>query len=136
MAKKAFESNFKNVSRRIKATAEKRVFAMANEHRNELVKTLSGGRSGHVYRIPGTGKTYTASAPGESPASPTGRLRTSFQITTRRTRQGPEARIGSRLPYALELERGNSRVRPRPYFVKSFKKARPKMLKIIERKWF
>ncbi len=118
---------------------------------------LRGERHGRVYRVPETkgvylkdaqgnfvidpktgkrkkrrGKVryYTASAPGEPPASPTGRLRNSIQYVLIRTEEKDRveitAMIGSNVEYAGWLEHGSKFMAPRPYL-------RPTWLK--ERNW-
>lgn len=115
---------------------------------------LRGERHGRVYRVPNTkgvylkdaqgnfvidpkrkrrrGKVryYTASAPSEPPASPTGRLRNSIQYVLYRAESGSRveitAMIGSNVEYARWLEHGSKFMAPRPYL-------RPTWLK--ERNW-
>ena len=46
-----------------------------------MIGSMTGQKSGRVYKIPGTDRTYQASAPGQAPAAPTGFLRTSITIS-------------------------------------------------------
>ena len=46
-----------------------------------MIASMTGQKSGRVYKIPGTDRTYQASAPGQAPAAPTGFLRTSITIS-------------------------------------------------------
>lgn len=90
----------------------------ANEWRNAILRTLTGNRSGKEYRVPGTSKMYTASAPGEAPASVTGDLRTSYTVVVI---SDTEAVVGTPLLKALYLEKGTKvdgtqRIAPRPHF--------------------
>ena len=45
-----------------------------------MIGSMTGQKSGRVYKIPGTDRTYQASAPGQAPAVRTGFLRTSITI--------------------------------------------------------
>ncbi len=78
----------------------------------------SGRRSGRIYG------THRASAPGERPASKSGRLASSFLY-----KSGSEdlivannAKSKQGAPYPLFLEEGTSKMLPRPYFVKTNKR--------------
>jgi hypothetical protein len=55
-----------------------RAYRASNELRNAALYVLRGQRSGRRYKIPFTGKTYQASAPGEPPAVRTGVFRLSW----------------------------------------------------------
>lgn len=88
---------------------------------NAVKKTLSGPRSGRIYRGR-RGRLHQASAPGEPPATQTGKLRQSITMSE------PEwvgwnvsVDIGSNQPQARRLEYGGVdrrgvRILPRPYF--------------------
>jgi hypothetical protein len=45
-----------------------------------MIASMTGQKSGRVYKIPGTDRTYQASAPGQAPAVRTTFLRTSITI--------------------------------------------------------
>ena len=111
------------------------------------------------YRLsrPGTGKTYAtgaktkrykyhrASAPGMPPAVMTGRLRAS--ITHNVTgKVGPSlpnpggdlkkeirAYVGTNVSYGYSLERGTSKILPRPWFYITVQAQAPRVLRIIEK---
>lgn len=102
------------------------------------------GPSGNVYKVPGTTQTYyQASAPGEPPASRLGYLRSTIGWFVERNQgilgKGLEIRgtIGSPMPYSPFLEFGTSKMKKRPFFYPSFKKARRDVRRILGgRKWF
>lgn len=81
-------------------------------HKAVLQKLRGGGRTGEQYRIPGGARTYTASAPGEPPAVRTGRHLSMWDFTF--SKDGTVGRVGNTLKYALYLERGTSKMAPRP----------------------
>lgn len=70
---------------------------------------LTGTRSGRLYRR--HGRLMRASAPGEPPASVTGRLARSLETAA----DGDAVVIASEVDYALYLERGTRRLAPRPF---------------------
>lgn len=76
---------------------KQKVEAVATDLRNEIVQAMDPGpaRTGHEYRVPGTGtidpesgktkrstgRTYKASAPGQPPAVRTGTYRDAWQVS-------------------------------------------------------
>lgn len=60
---------------------------------------------------PNLSSEHQASAPGEAPATDTGRLVTSIKVK----RTGTEGTVGSQLDYAFYLEYGTLRMEPRPW---------------------
>lgn len=94
-----------------------------------VIQELTGPRSGRMYQIPGTAQKYTASAPGEPPASRTGDLRTSYRFQV----QDEYAEIGSPLDYAPMLEYGTRKMAPRPHLMPAFQKARAQIIDALER---
>ena len=77
-----------------------------------------GAASGRVYKR--GSRTHQASAPGQYPASDTGRLMGSInsEITPK------EAIVGTNLVYGMYLEFGTSRMAPRPWLLPSFERAK------------
>lgn len=70
---------------------------------------LTGPRSGRVYRS--HGRVHRASAPGEPPASVSGRLAASLEAVD----DGEALLVASEVDYALYLERGTATMAPRPF---------------------
>ena len=98
---------------------------------NEIKRTLSGPRSGKKYRVPGTKRYYTASAPGEPPAVRTGRLRNSIKYKLVRGFMRAKGEVGSSLDYAAQLEFGTSKMAPRPYLRPTYEKERQTIKRIL-----
>lgn len=139
-------SQLGNVSNAIHTAGMKRMFEAATEVRNEVLRTLSGPRTGRTYSVPGTSTvTYTASAPGEAPAAPTGELRKSIEANNRSTLiEGGGGSIsgyvGTDLEKGARLERGwtqdnGARVEPRPWLEPSFERASDRIRRILLRRW-
>lgn len=127
----------------IKQQMERRSFLAANELRNASQLVLRGQRSGRSYRVPGTKRRYTASAPGEPPAVRTGIFRMSWQPTAKVvygsyiSRIESEARTDNgRYNLGDILEEGTSRMAPRPYKDRILEKAEPEIYKIYSKNYF
>ena len=116
----------------LRPKAEHAMFDAGTRFQAELKSTLTGTRSGRTYRKPNTkAATYTASAPGEPPASPSGNLRNSMGFSRPKWRGSTiEMEVGSGLgvgsdgkenpAYARRLEFGGSdsrgvMIEARPY---------------------
>lgn len=138
------ENVCKEISTKISLGMRSRGYRAANELRNASQLVLRGQRSGRRYRVPGTKKRYTASAPGEPPAVRTGAFRASWQpkqradfgtnnqvsvtsyIESRQRTDNGGYNLGSL------LENGSGRIAPRPYKEKVQEKAKPKIVKIYK----
>ena len=140
---KMFVSNMPAVTIAINATSMKALIAAADVGRNQTVTNISGSRSGRTYRVPGTGVTYTASAPGEYPAVRLGDLKGGIQ----RKVVGGEVRVGTALKHGFFLEDPNdeiaagahfsgSRNPARPWLKRSLDEAKPAMLAKLAERWF
>ena len=82
---------------------------------------LTGQRHGRVYRR--GRRVHVASAPGEPPATDTGLLRNSVQASRRmrRTVRTVIGEVGIGAAYALFLEKGTRRMKPRPFIERTLK---------------
>ena len=123
----------------IKTQMKSRTFRGANEVRNSLVgDVLTGGRSGRMYKVPGTGAMYQASAPGEPPAVRTGAFRASWTVEAQGGGDGCyKADLTSRLTvngYNLGslLEHGTSKMAPRPYAKMAVDKSKDQVIQIFK----
>lgn len=108
----------------------KAVIGTALELRGDVVKTIQrGAKTGRVYRKYNPSRIHQASAPGQAPASDTGRLANS--ITFERV-SDLTASVGSVLAYATYLEYGTSRIAPRPFFRPAVERIRDKFNRRLE----
>jgi HK97 gp10 family phage protein len=88
---------------------------MAKEMKNSI---LSGAKSGRQYFI--NGARHTASAPGQPPANVTGALVKSIKVNKERNKSV----IKIEKNYAVFLEFGTSKMRPRPFIIPAFMKTK------------
>lgn len=139
---RSLESVATEITERIKHEMESRSYEAANELRNASLQVLRGQRNGRRYRVPGTKRTYQASAPGEPPAVRTGTFRNSWQPTASVhfgsyiSRIESERTVGRGYVLGELLEKGTSRMAARPYQDKILEKAEPNIVRIYERDYF
>jgi hypothetical protein len=107
--------------RRAEEAISRAVNETALEVRADIVRRIQRGpKTGRVYRSGNV--THRASAPGEAPATDTGRLANSIVYE----RIGLiAAKVSSRLPYATYLEFGTQRIAPRPAWTPAVERATP-----------
>jgi len=123
------QADLRRASAEARARVDDAVVGTAMELRGDVVKRIQRG--------PATGRTYQrggvshqASAPGESPATDTGRLANS--VTFDKVAQ-MSATVGSDLVYAAVLEFGSDRIDPRPAWVPAVELMTPKFVSRVER---
>lgn len=127
---KELQAALKAMGPKLQAEVGKAVTGTALELQGDVKKRIQRGpASGRTYRKSNPTRVHQASAPGQAPATDTGRLVSSITFDT----QGPlTATIGSRLVYALWLEYGTSRMAARPYFRPAVEAMRAKFVKRLE----
>jgi HK97 gp10 family phage protein len=110
------------------AAIAKAVTQTAIDVRSDIIKRYQRG--------PKTGRTYTrgnvehtASAPGEAPATDTGRLvsGTDYKSTGKLS-----AEVGNKVKYGPMLEFGTFKIAPRPAWLPAIEAAAPKYIKRLE----
>lgn len=134
-AKVTLKFHIKEVVKAIEDTASKRMAEAANEVRNTVLDTLSGARSGRTYYVPGTRRQYTASAPGQPPATATAELRQSIQVSVGGEGRDVVGIVGTDTIQGKMTEFGTRNMAPRPWLRISFEKTMPKIKSILGRKW-
>lgn len=135
-SKVTIKLNSHNIIPKLESVATQRMYAAAQEVRNEVLETLSGRRTGRTYKVPGTNVTYTASAPGEPPAVATGQLRNSVTAVVQAEGKSVKGIVGTELMKGLYLEKGTSKMAPRPWLEPSFEKSLDRIKEILSRRWF
>ena len=121
-----------------------RVAAATYHLQGEIIERVSGQGSGQTYDVPGTNRTYTASAPGQPPAVLFGLLKNSIKVDFSETQDVIKSTVGVRknVPYAMRLEFGfigrDVRGRmyhqaPRPFFKVTYEHNRQRMIDIMQR---
>jgi len=123
------------VIKAIESSASKRMLGAVNAVRNQALETLSGHRTGKTYRVPGTKKTYTASAPGEPPAQATGELRQSIAYNIETEGKTVIGKVGTDKIQGKMTEYGTRHMKPRPWLRVSFEKTSGKIKSIFGGNW-
>ena len=153
----SFEAITEAITNEIRTQMASRSYRAANELRNSALLVLRGQRTGRRYKVPGTyrrqrdkvtgkmknGRYYTASAPGEPPAVRTGVFRLSWQPEAHVVYGSYISRIasdvrtddGSQLLGDV-LEKGTSRMAPRPHHDRILEHAEPKIYRIYNASYF
>lgn len=112
----SFKSYRRDVEVKLRAGYTRNVSAatvyLFNKVREKIQK--APGRSGRIYQVPGTGRTYVASAPGEPPANRTGTYLNAWDFQVEEKNDSPVGIVGNPLLYAKWLELGTSKMAPRP----------------------
>ena len=108
----------------IREAVEKVVVGTALEMQGDIKKSIQRGpKTGETYVKKNPNRVHRASAPGQPPASDTGRLANSITFD----REGSlTAVVGSALVYALYLEYGTRRMAARPFFEPAAERTRQK----------
>jgi HK97 gp10 family phage protein len=110
----------------IRQEVSKALFVSAKHVEGEAKRSiLNGQKSGRLYK---RGKTvfHRASAPGEAPASDTGRLANSINSYLDSTALGSFVVAGRGLAkYAPLLEFGTSKIAPRPFLFPALEQSKP-----------
>jgi HK97 gp10 family phage protein len=99
---------------------------VANDARRAVAR---GPKTGRLYQRGGV--THQASAPGEAPATDTGRLVSSIVADVERTPNGPVGVVVARTAYATYLEFGTRRMAPRPFMLPAFERNRARVRELI-----
>ena len=106
------------------------VNATGLEIRGDIVKRIQRGpKTGRTYRKSNPSRIHKASAPGQAPATDTGRLVNS--ITFKRI-SPLTVTVGSKLAYASYLEFGTRNIARRPAWAPAAMLAEPKFRKRLE----
>ena len=128
------DADLREIAEKIQHQMENRAVRASYELYNASQLVLRGQRHGRRYRVPGTKRYYTASAPGEPPAVRTGAFRMSWQPKSQRvfgtyfSRIESDYRVGGgRHNLGDLLENGTSRMAPRPYSDQIIQRAEKKI---------
>jgi HK97 gp10 family phage protein len=110
----ALQAALREASGDVRAAVAREVTATAIRLRKDIVRSIQRGpASGETYVKYKPRRVHTASAPGQAPASDTGRLANSIEWDV----MGPmTATVGSKLAYAVHLEYGTRKMAARPFF--------------------
>ncbi len=131
-----FTMHTAKVLKSIEDAASKRMLEAVNLVRNTTLETLSGDREGEEYRVPGTQRTYRASRPFEPPATATGSLRQSIEVSISSEGHTIIGQVGTKQVHGKYLEKGTSNMKKRPWLRPSFVKASDDVEAIFGGLWF
>ena len=129
----SLRNNIPRITRMLPEEFEQALLKSAIQVNNEVRRTLTGQRTGKLYKVAGTKRTYRASSPAEPPAVRLGHLRNSYQYKVKGNGFRAQAFVGSPLDYAHYLEYGTAHMRPRRHLSVAFKKIAPKIMKNFEK---
>lgn len=135
MAKSTVRFNSGKTEQRVKGVVARNMKAAALLVQADATQSLSrGGRSGRVYKRGNV--QHKASAPGEPPATDTGRLQGSMGSDVLVLAKQVVGFIFAQVNYAvfLETELGLPRVAPRPFLRPAILNNTKKILRILSRK--
>jgi HK97 gp10 family phage protein len=125
-------NNIPKITKELSNNIEKRMLIASIQVHGELVRSiLVGTRSGRLYRITGTKKLYRASKAGEAPAVRLGALRQSYRFTTEGRGHKTVGIVGSPLKYSKWLEKGTSKMKPRPHLSVAFRNKKNDIQKLF-----
>lgn len=133
--KVTIKSRVKETMQEIRKAQRRKMVKITTYGRKQVLNYMTGTKTGRIYRVPGTKKVYTASAPGESPAIRTSQLFNSIAQEVIETREGYEGIIGTPLDYGVYLEFGTSRMLPRPWLGPPLQIAQKEFKRILSEKW-
>ena len=126
------EQTVEEAAENVEKQLQSRTYIAANALRNSALSVLRGKGGGRSYRVPGTSRTYTASAPGEPPAMRTGLFRSSWQPSAHFASGSYTSRIETDVGYAGWLENGTpgGQMDPRPHHERILEHAKPEIIRI------
>lgn len=130
-------SRIKKIAADMQREAAQLAAKIGNIIRAEIILGMRGTRNGRKYKVPGTGRTYFASKPGEYPYIVTGRLRASIKVATRIELSAGIALaiVGTSLIYAEFLQKGTRYMAARPFLTLAYRNAKPKIDALLKEKW-
>ena len=126
----------REVTKAIDDAASKKMAEATQSVRTQVLETLSGSRKGKTYYVPGTKRTYTASSPGEPPATATAELRQSVKVAVEGEGKKVIGMVGTDKIQGKMTEFGTVNMDARPWLRISFEKAQEKVKSILGSRWF
>lgn len=115
--------NIKRFNSVVDSELQNAASAVGQAVRNDAVRSIQrGSPSGVTYQKYSPKRTHRASAPGQPPATDTGRLAGSIRVEQQRL----TADIGTDLIYGKYLEFGTTKMAARPFLVPALEKNREK----------
>ena len=117
----------KNIAEHLEDQVNVLLGKAATEFETEMKQEIEyGAKTGITYQR--GNKTHTASAPGQAPASDSGKLVGSIRYLKK---SATEHEVSINSEYALALEVGTSRMAARPFITPAVQNAKKKLMKAI-----
>jgi HK97 gp10 family phage protein len=123
--RKAFAEAGEEVRRKVEAVVTKTTIDV---HRSAVQRIQRGPKTGNVYTKYDPNREHQASAPGEAPATDTGRLASSVSWNVDRERGGF---VYTNVDYGRILEFGTTNIGPRPWLFPSLEEHAPAFRKAL-----
>ena len=115
---------------RVDRAIENVVRGTAQNIRTKAIKSVQRGpKTGKVYEKTDPNRTHRASAPGQAPATDTGRLASSIQANI----DGKRAEVVADTEYAAWLEFGTQKMEARPFLVPALESQREAFNRRLQR---
>lgn len=128
----ALNRALRNLSEDAQKEVKKAVDATGLSLRGEIVKKYQRGpATGEIYEKFNPRRTHQASAPGEAPATDTGRLANSV-VTSSDIQEPLTVEVSTDVEYGPYLEFGTRTIAPRPNWVPSVQEETPKYIRRVE----
>ena len=97
--------------------------------RGEAIKSIqTGPKTGRIYEKYNPRRTHSASAPGQAPASDTGKLVSQIMVNQK---SPDEILVESNATYSSFLEFGTSKMLARPFLFPATERSRPKIAEAV-----
>ena len=126
------EHNWKQFQQLHKNLTRKFLLESGSIVKGEAQQSLADGKkTGKIVKKPNSNVKHQRSAPGEAPATDTGRLVSGLSVEMHADGEGVD--IASNAKYSAALEFGTSRMRARPFMVPALENSRRKIGEIFKK---
>lgn len=125
----SLKSYRREVKKFLDGKATQKTATIGTEVTNHIKKSMRETKSGEEYRIPGSDKTYIASAPGEYPAIRTSQLRSGIRFKLVPESDGVAVHMGTNVDQGIYLEGEGDGIRP--WLSKGMEEFEPRLKEVL-----